>query len=85
MLGIPVALAVFGVGEWATHKYLLHGLGRDKTSRFAFHYHQHHQAVRKHGGYDETIRRYSSSLATAPARHVERFWVHAARPRRRSV
>lgn len=52
MLGIPVALAVFGVGEWATHKYLLHGLGRDKTSRFAFHYHQHHQAVRKHGGYD---------------------------------
>jgi sterol desaturase/sphingolipid hydroxylase (fatty acid hydroxylase superfamily) len=52
MLGIPVALAVFGVGEWATHKYLLHGLGRDKRSRFAFHYHQHHQAVRKHGGYD---------------------------------
>jgi len=52
MLGIPVALAVFGVGEWATHKYLLHGLGRDKTSRFAFHDHQHHQAVRKHGGYD---------------------------------
>lgn len=52
MLGIPVALAVFGVGEWATHKYLLHGLGRDKTSRFAFHYHEHHQSVRKHGGYD---------------------------------
>ena len=52
MLGIPAALAVFGVGEWATHKYLLHGLGRDKRSRFAFHYHQHHQAVRRHGGYD---------------------------------
>src|SRR5258705_11371845 len=52
MLGIPVALAVFGYGEWATHKYLLHGLGRDKKSRFAFHYHQHHQAVRRNGGYD---------------------------------
>jgi len=52
MFGIPVALAVFGVGEWATHKYLLHGLGRDKRSRFSFHYHDHHQAVRKHGGYD---------------------------------
>src|SRR5260221_11560115 len=52
MLGIPVALAVFGYGEWATHKYLLHGLGRDKQSRFAFHYHEHHQAVRRNGGYD---------------------------------
>ena len=27
MLGIPIALAVFGYGEWATHRYLLHGLG----------------------------------------------------------
>lgn len=52
MLGIPIGLAVFGYGEWATHKYLLHGLGRDKRSRFAFHYHDHHQAVRRHGGYD---------------------------------
>lgn len=52
MLGIPLALAVFGSGEWATHRYLLHGLGRSKTSRFAFHYHEHHQAVRRHGGYD---------------------------------
>ena len=52
MLGIPVALAVFGYGEWATHKYLLHGLGRDKKSRLSFHYHEHHQAVRRNGGYD---------------------------------
>lgn len=52
MLGIPVALAVFGYGEWAIHKHLLHGLGRRKESRFAFHYHDHHQAVRRNGGYD---------------------------------
>jgi len=52
MLGIPIALAVFHGGEWAAHKYLLHGLGRDRRSRFAFHYHEHHQAVRRHGGYD---------------------------------
>jgi len=52
MLGIPLALAVFGYGEWATHKYLLHGLGRDRKSRFAFHFHEHHQAVRRNGGYD---------------------------------
>ena len=52
MFGIPVGLAVFGAGEWAIHKLLLHERGRDKTSRFSFHYHDHHQAARKHGGYD---------------------------------
>lgn len=52
MLGIPVAFAVFGYGEWATHRYLLHGLGRDRNSRFAFHYHEHHQSARRNGGYD---------------------------------
>ena len=52
MLGIPMALAVFGYGEWTMHMYLLHGLGRDRTSRFSFHYHDHHQAVRRNGGYD---------------------------------
>ncbi|MDX2091882.1 MAG: hypothetical protein SFX73_28730 [Kofleriaceae bacterium] len=52
MLGIPAALIVFGAGEWAAHKFLLHGLGRDRASRFSFHYHEHHQAVRLNGGYD---------------------------------
>lgn len=52
MLGIPIGLAVFAVGEWAAHKYLLHDLGRDKRSRFAFHFHGHHQSVRRHGFYD---------------------------------
>ena len=52
MLGIPIALAVFGWGEWATHRYLLHGAGRDRKSRFSFHNHDHHQAVRRNGGYD---------------------------------
>jgi len=52
MIGIPLGLAVFGYGEWATHRYLLHGLGRARTSRFAFHCHEHHQAVHRNGGYD---------------------------------
>ncbi len=52
MIGIPVAFAAFGLGEWAAHKYVLHGLGRDRNSRFAFHYHEHHQAVRRNGFYD---------------------------------
>jgi sterol desaturase/sphingolipid hydroxylase (fatty acid hydroxylase superfamily) len=52
MIGIPLALAMFGYGEWATHRYLLHGLGRSRKSYFAFHFHEHHQSVRRHGGYD---------------------------------
>jgi sterol desaturase/sphingolipid hydroxylase (fatty acid hydroxylase superfamily) len=30
----------------------LHWLGREKSSVFAFHFHTHHQKVRRHGGYD---------------------------------
>lgn len=52
MIGIPLALGVFSYGEWVAHRYLLHGLGRDRASRWSFHYHDHHQAVRRNGGYD---------------------------------
>lgn len=52
MIGIPLAIAGFAYGEWATHRYLLHWRGRDKRSVFAFHFHTHHQKVRRHGGYD---------------------------------
>jgi sterol desaturase/sphingolipid hydroxylase (fatty acid hydroxylase superfamily) len=46
MLGIPIALAVFGCGEWAAHRYLLHGRSRRHRHR------EHHQSVSRHGGYD---------------------------------
>jgi len=49
MLGIPVGFMVFGCGEWAVHRYLLHGrvggwLGRGHDA--------HHAAASRHGGYD---------------------------------
>jgi len=52
MIGIPLAVASFAYGEWAAHRYLLHWYGRDKNSIFAFHFHVHHQKVRRSGGYD---------------------------------
>ena len=52
MIGIPLAIASFAYGEWAAHRYLLHWRGRNKDSVFAFHFHIHHQKVRRHGGYD---------------------------------
>lgn len=32
--------------EWLMHKYVLHGLGRNKASFFSFHWHVHHRVVR---------------------------------------
>ena len=39
MIGIPVALAASNAGEWLIHKYWLHGLGKNKKSFWAFHWH----------------------------------------------
>ncbi len=57
MIGIPVALMTFNAAEWVTHKYLLHGLGKDKKSFFAYHFHEHHKESRKSGGHDENYHR----------------------------
>ena len=35
--------------EWAIHKYLFHGLGKNKKSFFSTHWHHHHKIVRKNG------------------------------------
>ena len=51
--------------EWVAHRYLLHGLGKSKTSPFAYHWHYHHRESRTHGYYD---RGYERSLYD-PAAH----------------
>jgi len=52
MIGIPVGLFAANAGEWAFHKYILHGLARDKRSFWAFHWHEHHRNCRKNDNYD---------------------------------
>lgn len=52
MIGIPLGLAFANATEWVVHKHVLHGLGRDKQSFWAFHWHDHHKASRKHGHID---------------------------------
>ncbi len=47
MFGIPLGLLYANAGEWAIHKYVLHGLGKKKTSFWAFHWHEHHGASRR--------------------------------------
>lgn len=38
--------------EWVAHKYLLHGLGKNKKSFFTFHWSDHHRISRKLGMLD---------------------------------
>jgi sterol desaturase/sphingolipid hydroxylase (fatty acid hydroxylase superfamily) len=52
MLGIPLGLLWANATEWVTHKYLLHGMGMKKGAPFSWHFHDHHQAVRKNAGAD---------------------------------
>jgi len=51
-LGIPIGLAFANASEWVVHKYVLHGLGVNKSSFWSFHWHDHHRNARKNGHRD---------------------------------
>ena len=53
ILTIPLAILYSQVMEWVLHKYVLHGLGKNKKSPWAFHWHAHHKKSRKQDFYDE--------------------------------
>lgn len=57
MLGFPVGLLYANAGEWMIHKYILHGMGRDKSSLWAFHWHEHHRECRKNDYRDPNYER----------------------------
>ncbi|MCI0571704.1 MAG: sterol desaturase family protein [Myxococcaceae bacterium] len=52
MVGFPLGLLASNAGEWAIHRYMLHGLGRSKDSVWAFHWNEHHNAVRRNAMLD---------------------------------
>jgi sterol desaturase/sphingolipid hydroxylase (fatty acid hydroxylase superfamily) len=59
MIGIPVGLLYANAFEWAFHKYVLHGLGKNPRSMWAFHFHEHHREARLHAmvdpGYQKSV------------------------------
>ena len=57
MIGIPLGLLTANAIEWGVHKYVLHGLGKSKSSVWAFHWHEHHRACRKNAHRDEAYER----------------------------
>ena len=57
MIGIPIGLLYANASEWLIHKVVLHGMGRKKESFWAFHWHDHHKAVRKNDHLDPQYKR----------------------------
>lgn len=58
MLGIPLALITANAIEWATHKHVLHGWGRQRGRFWSFHFHEHHRLVRKNNYFDPNYKRF---------------------------
>lgn len=57
MIGIPLGLLGANATEWLVHKYVLHGLGRNRRSFWSFHWHEHHRSVRRNGHRDADYER----------------------------
>src|SRR6266852_5077754 len=64
MIGIPIGLAYCNVGEWLIHKHILHGLGKNRSSFWSFHWHDHHRKARRNEMVDDQYTR--SYLAWEP-------------------
>lgn len=47
LLEVPLGLIYGNATEWFVHKYLLHGLGKNKKSFWSFHWHDHHRNARR--------------------------------------
>ena len=70
--------------EWAIHKYLFHGLGKNKKSYFSSHWHHHHKTVRKNKYKDASyvgfpphpsVRQELTSLFGLVMLHLPLYWV----------
>jgi hypothetical protein len=57
-ISFMVAYIYSGLLEWFLHKYILHGLGKNKKSIFSFHWHFHHKTCRKNDNFDEDYRKF---------------------------
>jgi len=53
MLGFPLAFVYANAAEWWIHKNVLHGPGKKRESFWSFHFHEHHNASRRHDMVDE--------------------------------
>ena len=52
---LALGLLIGNLMEWAVHKYLLHNLGRKRTSLFSFHWGVHHRNARRNKFLDAKV------------------------------
>lgn len=52
VVAVLVGLLYANFLEWSIHRYVLHGLGKKRSSRWSFHFHEHHKIVRQWDGGD---------------------------------
>lgn len=57
LVEIPLGLFYGNAMEWVIHKYLLHGLGKNKANFWSFHWHDHHRNARRNDMMDEDYQR----------------------------
>lgn len=57
MIGFAVGMVYANAAEWVIHKRILHGRGKKRDSFWSFHFHEHHQASRRHAMIDEDYHR----------------------------
>lgn len=58
MIGIPLGLITANATEWVMHKYVLHGMGKNKRSFWRFHLSEHHKNARKYDYIDPSYSRF---------------------------
>ena len=63
LLQVVCGVLVANFLEWVIHKYILHVWAKNKNSPFSSHWHQHHNIVRKTGGFDESYKSLWNSLS----------------------
>lgn len=57
LISIPLALLYANATEWLAHRYILHGIGKQKTSMWNFHWGEHHRNCRRHDHMDPAYER----------------------------
>ncbi len=84
LVGFPIALLYVNAVEWTVHRYALHGLGKNRDSMWAFHWHDHHRASRQNDMIDPDYEgqafisldnREAISLVSVTLIHLPLLWV----------
>jgi len=72
-LQVVLALLYANLGEWLFHKFILHGLGKNVDSIWAFHFHEHHAICVKYAMFDPGYRQFNLLVWNAQTKELSVF------------